>query len=162
MLSNDTGLEDGFGTLTIFTAPKHGTAVVNGDRSITYTPSNLFKGTDSLYYWISDIHGDYDIGKVVITVTDRPDYQPVANDDARGTEYETMVSVDVLTNDTGMEDTPITLIVSQNPATGTAVVNGNNITQLQCWNWECGYGKILAWLHRLIYKPFHQIGCLIL
>jgi len=127
VLLNDTGLEDGFGNLTIFSSPNHGTVVVNGDRSITYTPSNLFKGTDSLEYWIEDIHGDYDIGKVVITVTDRPDYQPVANDDALGTNYQTLVSVDVLTNDTDLEDTPITLSVAENPTTGTSVVNGDKI-----------------------------------
>ena len=82
VLSNDTGLEDGFGQIIIFEAPQHGSVIVNTNRTITYTPSNLFIGDDSFRYWVEDIHGDYSIATVTVTVSDTPDYQPIANDDA--------------------------------------------------------------------------------
>jgi gliding motility-associated-like protein len=41
-------------SLTITNAPKNGTAVVNNDGTITYTPSSFFVGTDSLEYQVCD------------------------------------------------------------------------------------------------------------
>jgi gliding motility-associated-like protein len=41
-------------TLTISTAPKQGTVVVNNDGTITYTPSPFFVGTDSVLYQVCD------------------------------------------------------------------------------------------------------------
>jgi hypothetical protein len=37
VLSNDSGLDDGFGRLTIYQAPAFGIVVVNANRTITYT-----------------------------------------------------------------------------------------------------------------------------
>ncbi len=127
VLTNDTGLEDGFGSIIIHAQPLHGTVQVNLNRTITYTPSYMFIGSDSFVYWLEDIHGDYDLATVSITVTETPDYIPVANPDRRGTEYETLVSVDVLTNDTGLEDTPIVITITSSPAQGTAIVNGDQV-----------------------------------
>ncbi len=36
------------------TAPAHGTATINADNTVTYTPKNNFKGTDSFSYTISN------------------------------------------------------------------------------------------------------------
>ena len=126
VLSNDTGLEDGFGDLLIFTEPVHGTAIVNPNRTITYTPSNLFIGDDSFEYWVADIHGDYDIAGVTVTVSEKPDYKPLAHDDSRATEYETSRNIDVLTNDTGLEDVPVVVTVTTIPTWGTANVEIDN------------------------------------
>jgi len=41
-------------SLVILTAPAHGTAVVNSDGTITYTPSPFFVGVDSLEYRVCD------------------------------------------------------------------------------------------------------------
>jgi gliding motility-associated-like protein len=41
-------------TLTITTAPKQGTAIVNNNGTVTYTPNPFFVGTDSLIYRICD------------------------------------------------------------------------------------------------------------
>ena len=128
VLANDTGLEDGFEALTIYSTPLHGTVAVNLDRTITYTPSNLFIGSDSFRYWVEDIQGDYDIATVNVAVTIKPNRTPVANPDRRGTEFETAVSVDVLSNDTGLEDGGIVVSISTSPnvGEGSATVNGDN------------------------------------
>ncbi|MGE0089643.1 MAG: Ig-like domain-containing protein, partial [Bacteroidales bacterium] len=126
VLANDT-LLDGFSDLNIYSDPSFGSVIVNTNRTITYIPSNLFKGIDSFEYWVEDIQGDYDIATVIIDVTESPDALPVAVDDARGTEYQTMVSVDVLTNDKGLNDKPVLLSIESDPAQGTTTINADRI-----------------------------------
>jgi gliding motility-associated-like protein len=41
-------------TLVVTTGPRHGTAVVNSNGSLTYTPTALFVGVDSLVYQVCD------------------------------------------------------------------------------------------------------------
>lgn len=126
VLANDSGLEDGFGNLTIFAAPSFGSVIVNSNRTITYTPSYLFEGAETFQYLVADIDGDYSIATVTVTVASRPDYQPIANDDRRGCSFNQPVIVDVLFNDTGLEDIPLVVSISENPAQGLAIVNPNN------------------------------------
>jgi gliding motility-associated-like protein len=126
VLANDTGLDDGFGNLTIRTQPMFGTVAINANRTITYYPSYMFLGTDTFEYLVEDVDGDYSVATVTVNVTEKPDAQPVANDDRRGCSFNTPVVVDVLFNDTGLDDTPLTVSISQAPAQGTAIVNANN------------------------------------
>ncbi|MEW5845404.1 MAG: Ig-like domain-containing protein [Bacteroidota bacterium] len=126
VLKNDSGLDDGFGSITIYREPDFGTVQVNANRTITYTPTYMFVGTETFYYMITDVDGDLAIGEVKVTVIDRPDYIPVANDDRRGCSFNTSVVVDVLFNDTGLDDTPLTVTISQAPTQGTAIVNADN------------------------------------
>jgi hypothetical protein len=48
--------------------PGNGTAVINGDDTITYTPDPGYSGTDSFTYTISDGNGGTDTATVTITV----------------------------------------------------------------------------------------------
>lgn len=50
------------------TTPKNGTAVINADDTITYTPNATFSGTDSFDYTIDDGKGGTDTATVTITV----------------------------------------------------------------------------------------------
>jgi gliding motility-associated-like protein len=58
VLANDKAGDEGKvinpSSLTVSNAPKHGTAVVNNDGTITYTPSPYFVGTDSIVYQVCD------------------------------------------------------------------------------------------------------------
>jgi hypothetical protein len=126
VLANDTGLDDGFGKLTIHTAPMFGSVTVNANRTVTYTPGYMFIGTETFQYVIEDVDGDYSMATVTVNVTERPDYQPVANDDRRGCSFNQPVIVDVLFNDTGLDDVPVTVTISQNPTQGIASVNTDN------------------------------------
>nr|WP_280959751.1 Ig-like domain-containing protein [Anaerophaga thermohalophila] len=126
VLSNDAGLEDGFAQLEIISDPEYGTVVVNEDRTINYSPSYMFIGNDAFVYRISDIHGDNDIATVSINVIDINSITPVANDDSRATEFETAVIVDVLSNDSGLENQPVNVEISSAPTDGTATINNDN------------------------------------
>ncbi|MDX6199719.1 MAG: large repetitive protein [Actinomycetota bacterium] len=77
------------------TAPAHGTAVVNPNGTITYTPTAGYVGPDGFDYTVSDGFGT-DVGHVSVTVSAGA---PVAVDDSSTTGTNTPVPVAVLTND---------------------------------------------------------------
>ena len=54
VLANDTDLDGDTLTVSAATAPAHGTATVNADGTITYTPAANYHGTDSFTYTIGD------------------------------------------------------------------------------------------------------------
>jgi len=126
VLSNDTGLEDGLGEITIPASPASGSVQVNADNTITFTPGYFFVGDISISYLLSDADGDWDMALVTITVTEDENIIPVAIDDEASVEENSPVNIDVLPNDTGLDDTPITVNISQQPANGTVVVESDN------------------------------------
>ena len=126
VLANDRGLDDGFGSLYIYLQPEFGTVVVNANRTVTYTPSYMFVGTETFQYVVEDVDGDYSLATVTVTVLDKQNAIPVANDDYRGCSFNQSVVVDVLFNDTGLDDVPLTVTISQPPAVGNVVVNADN------------------------------------
>jgi gliding motility-associated-like protein len=127
VLSNDTGLDDGLQDVTIYIDPlQGGNAVVNPDNTITYTPLSWYVGPDSFIYMVRDLDGDIDTATVNITVEVIPNYVPIANNDFRGTSLNTAVTVDVLSNDTGLEDGVKSLTIESNPSDGNVVVNVDN------------------------------------
>jgi hypothetical protein len=65
VLSNDTGTG-----LTVVRAfdPPHGTVVINGDNTITYTPDTNYVGSDSFTYWMENSANLESLGTVSITV----------------------------------------------------------------------------------------------
>ncbi|MBW1639964.1 tandem-95 repeat protein [Microbacterium resistens] len=92
--------------------PGEGVWVVNDDGSITFTPEEGFPGDPTpIAYTVSDTDGNETGANVVVT------YLPVANDDeSRGNEPGTPVTVNVLENDSEDLD-PSTLNITD-PATG--------------------------------------------
>jgi len=126
VLANDTHLDDGIENVIIHRFPKFGTVVVNANYTVTYTPSPWFVGTDDFDYMVSDVDGDYGIAKVSITVNPIVNSYPVANDDSRGTSKNVSVKVNVLINDTGLDDGGLALTIPMNPSNGTVVVNLDN------------------------------------
>jgi len=123
VLGNDSGLEDGIKGLTIYKLPQHGTVVVNFNYTVTYIPSSWYVGADSFDYMVSDLDGDYGIATVSITVNPKSNSIPAANNDSRGTSKNTDVKVDVLFNDTGLDDGILSLTISSNPVNGSVIVN---------------------------------------
>ena len=70
---------------------------------LTYTPAGNYNGPDSFSYTITDGNGGSTAQSATITITGSND-RPIANDDtAAGTENQTL-TIDVLANDSDVED----------------------------------------------------------
>ena len=59
MLDNDSDVDGDSLTVVSITQPGNGSAVLNSDNTISYTPNNNFTGTDTLTYKMSDGNGGY-------------------------------------------------------------------------------------------------------
>ncbi|WP_420325099.1 Hint domain-containing protein [Mameliella sp.] len=70
LLANDTDPDGDILTVTGITPAANGSAVLNGDGTVTYTPDAGFVGDDTISYSISDGNGGSDTGVVTFTVAD--------------------------------------------------------------------------------------------
>jgi gliding motility-associated-like protein len=125
VLANDTGLEDGGLVVTIVLDGKHGTAVVNGDNTITYTPNADYFGNDTITYQVCDADGDCSTGILSFTVVSVDDI-PVASNDNVSTNEGSPLNISVTVNDAGLGDGSLSVSIATNGKHGTAAVNGDN------------------------------------
>ncbi len=72
VLAND----DGDPTVSNVTQPQHGTAVVNPDGTITYTPNAGYVGVDSFEYSVTNADLDSSTARVQITISDTASVWP--------------------------------------------------------------------------------------
>jgi len=127
--ANDT---DADGTLdpasiTIVTPPAHGTAVANADGTITYTHDGSATTTDTFDYTIKDNLGIVsNVATVTVTIS-LTNQAPVANDDAAFVTPFGQAFINVAVNDTDADGTidPATIVITQDPAHGTVIVNAD-------------------------------------
>jgi hypothetical protein len=113
-------------SVAIGTQPADGTAVVQSNGSIIYTPNTGFAGSDSFTYRVADSNGKVSsYGPVNITVTAPP--PPVAVADTATTLRNQAVTINVLANDTDASGTitPSTVAIASNPADGTVSVQSD-------------------------------------
>jgi hypothetical protein len=120
---NDSDPESDPLTVTSVTTPINGTAVINPDGTVTYTPTPGFAGTDTFDYTINDGNGGTDTATVTITVGDDDNDAPVAVDDAVTTEPGDPVTLDPRGNDSDPDGDPLTVTSVGTPTNGTAVIN---------------------------------------
>lgn len=127
VLANDTDVDNTFigATLIIAGNPSHGTvAVVTETGQILYSPGQDYFGNDSFSYRVKDANGAIsNIAIVDVEVTPVND-PPIANNDAATTAEEMPLGIDVLANDTDVDNSINTasLIIVGSPANGTATV----------------------------------------
>ena len=72
VLANDSDPDGDALSVTSVSAPTYGSATVNSDNTITYTPPSGFSGTDSFSYTISDGNGGTAGGTVNVAVKAPP------------------------------------------------------------------------------------------
>ena len=122
--ANDTdGDGDTVVASSIASAPENGTAVVNPDGTVTYTPNSDYNGSDSFEVTVSDGNGGFDTSTVNVEVTPSND-GPVAADDAVEVVEDGSVTFQPGANDTdGDGDAVVASSIASAPANGTAVVN---------------------------------------
>ncbi|HXF87620.1 MAG TPA: Ig-like domain-containing protein, partial [Xanthobacteraceae bacterium] len=101
-----------------------GTIVDNLDGSYTYTPPANFNGTDSFTYAIDDNDSSGDPVTATVDITIEPvNDAPDAQDDAAAGAEDSVISGNVLTNDSDIDGDPLTVTLASGPANGTLVLN---------------------------------------
>ena len=130
---NDSDPESEALTVTTVGIPAHGTARIDNDQSVTYTPAAGFAGTDTFSYEIRDTVGNTTTGSVTVRVANAV---PVARADAAAALKGKHVDLDVLVNDTDANPGQ-TLTVSSvgTPGHGTATVVGGRIRYTPAAGW---------------------------
>jgi len=119
LIGNDSDPNGDVLTIASVTQPANGTAVLNPDGTVTYTPNDDFVGQDIFTYTVCDPDGNCDTATVNVTVENQI---PVAENDAATTGESTPVIISVTDNDTDVEG-PLTVTAVTAPTNGTAVVN---------------------------------------
>jgi len=121
VLTNDTDVDGDALSITNATSP-NGSVTFSGNN-ITFTPTADFNGATTVTYTVSDGAGGTASGTVTINVTNVND-APVASDDTASTNEDTAVVINVLANDTDIDNDALS--VSNVSATnGGAIVNGD-------------------------------------
>jgi len=125
---NDEEPDGDIVSIEIIDDPVNGTAVINQDGEIVYTPNQGFMGIDSLQYLICDSGTPplCDSAWVFISVIEMPLLQ--ANDDTFTTDINEPITLNICDNDifTGEIDFPI----FGNPAEGTLEGQGCDVVYI--------------------------------
>jgi len=125
VLANDENLIAGPHAVRIRAAPSHGTAVVNGDGTITYTPSANYNGPDAYEYEVTNRFDETGSSTVSLAVTPVNDV-PVAVDDliSAGAGPGAII-VPVLANDRDADGDALQFIAVTQGSHGIVIVNGD-------------------------------------
>ncbi len=115
VLANDSDIEGDELSVTLASNVSNGALTLNSDGSFEYTPDANFFGTDTFTYEVSDGKGGTDTGTVALTINPVNDTPVAADDNYSVDEDDTLLTGNVLTNDSDPDGDP--LIVS--------AVNGN-------------------------------------
>ena len=133
VIDNDTIADLGF-TLSVSVVgnPLNGTAAIKEDSTteVTYTPNENFDGEDTFTYTVSNgarpPETETATGTVTVTVTAVND-PPVAADDFATTDGREVV-IDVLANDTDVDEDILSVIEVEGAADGTVVITDDGAT----------------------------------
>ncbi|HEX4984748.1 MAG TPA: Ig-like domain-containing protein [Burkholderiales bacterium] len=102
LLGNDTDPEHDALSAVLVDGAAHGTVTVLANGGFTYAPAADFNGTDSFTYKASDGSLASGLATVHLTINAVND-APVARDDAAATDEDTVVTGNVLANDSDVE-----------------------------------------------------------
>jgi subtilisin len=125
VLANDTDPDvDSLGVSSV-TTPAHGSASINADGTVRYTPSANYNGADSFNYTITDGNGNSASAGVSLTVNPVND-APVANDDSAATSPGTGVNVAVLANDSDVDGDALSVWAYGQGTNGTVTAGADD------------------------------------
>lgn len=124
VIENDSDPENDDFNITAVGESANGTAIDNGDGTVTYTPDQDFNGEDSFTYTITDSFNGSDTATVTVTIDPIND-PPIAQDDATSTNEDLAVSIDLLSNDSDVENDDLTITNLSQPSNGEVANNGD-------------------------------------
>lgn len=126
-LANDSDPDNDALTILGITAPAHGTATIVDARRIAYAPNANFHGSDQLTYTIGDGHGLEATATIAISIEPVND-APVAVDDSATTSEDTAIAIEVLANDSDLDEETLAIASVTQPSHGDAVIIDGHIT----------------------------------
>lgn len=127
--ATSTDVDGGTPVYSIATPSLHGTVSINETTgSYTYAPAANYYGSDSFVVQVSDGNGGTAQKTVAVTVTPDND-APAAQADTAETDEDTPVLIDVLANDSDIENDTLSLVTSgiTGATGGSASVQGSQI-----------------------------------
>ena len=122
VLTNDIDPDAQFISVSSVSLPTHGTAVINANGTVTYTPTTGYLGADTFIYTIGDGAGGTAAATVNVAVT-APSAAIVA--DTVATTVNAPITIAVLTNDALPAGVTPTVIILVQSTRGTTTVNAN-------------------------------------
>ncbi len=127
LLGNDTDADGNALKINSVTSGTGGTAVLNADGSVTFTPAADFNGTAGFTYIASDSKPIDSLSlPVLVTVNVLPvNDAPVANDDSFSGPEDLPIVGNVATNDSDVDSPTLTFTPRILPAHGTLVMGSN-------------------------------------
>ncbi|MDH5722393.1 MAG: tandem-95 repeat protein [Alphaproteobacteria bacterium] len=127
VLGNDSDPDGDALVVTAVSGAVKGTAVVNADNTITYTPNANFNGSETLSYTVSDGNGGTSVANIDITINSVND-APDALDDFFTTDEIVQLSGNVLADNGSGADFDIEGDVLSVQAGVFATSGGNSVT----------------------------------
>jgi hypothetical protein len=124
VLANDSD-SDGDSLSVIDITTTQGSAVINADYTITFSPNSNFHGTASITYSLSDGQGGLSTATASINVSAVND-NPVSNNDTASTQENTPVTINVLANDTDSDGDSLA-VQTANTTNGSVSISNQNI-----------------------------------
>ncbi|MCP4492657.1 MAG: tandem-95 repeat protein, partial [Gammaproteobacteria bacterium] len=126
LLANDSDVDGDILSVISLTQPANGTVINNGS-DVTYTPNANYNGSDNFSYTVSDGNVEGEPATVTITITPVND-PPVAADDIGTTAEDNAITLNLLANDSDIDGDSLSVISLTQPANGTVVNNGSDVT----------------------------------
>ncbi|MDX1947838.1 MAG: Ig-like domain-containing protein [Pirellulaceae bacterium] len=125
VLDNDTDQDWHALTAILVGSAANGTAAINADGSLVYTPYAGFAGVDTIYYQAFDGYSYSDVTSVIITVANGT---PVGSSDGYTTPFETPLvgtAPGVLANDSDPDGHALTTVLVSGPTYGSLTFNSD-------------------------------------
>ena len=119
VLSNDSDVDGDTLTVSTATAP-NGSVAIQSDQTLNYTPNADFNGTDTISYSIDDGNSGTASSSVNVTITAVND-APVATADSQTTNEDTLVNLNVLSNDSDVDGDTLTVSTATAPNGSVAI-----------------------------------------
>jgi hypothetical protein len=130
VLGNDTDPDGDTLRAALAQAPSHGQLELQSDGSFTYTPESDFNGSDNFTYHASD--GDLMTSDIIVRIDVSPvNDLPAAVPDALMIEEDSATTIEVMSNDLGLGDDPLSIQIISGPSRGAVVINSDLSLQYQ-------------------------------
>lgn len=124
---NDVNFVDDFFAI-IQTSTGFGILTLNQNGTFTYQPNQNFDSTDSFTYVATN--GTHNSNEATVALSVNPvNDAPVAQDDLAETQQNVLIRIDVLENDSDVEDDSLNIILEVNPSItmGNATLDGPDV-----------------------------------